>query len=459
MTLMTASRRRLLVLSISIIVLVLAGLAQAEDSARELLGRPVTIKKATDYALSHNRALRSAKQDTHVSDQKVRQAGADFYPKVDASYNLRRLSDQPFARLSGLSVPGAATGVKVNTNSSTINHWEINLTQPVFTGFGLTAQLNISRMDRQISEYRLEEARLNVIRDVQQGFLQTLLSEKLLQVAGDNVKSLEVHLRNAEAQYEQGLSARNDALKAEVALAQARQQERSAAKQLVLLRSRLNQLLDLDLQAHLDLSEEDIQPHTAPPMEELYSMAEKRRPEYLLLETSVRQTEEGLTAAKSRYYPHVSLFGQYYREGEDFLAETNNFTNDQNASVGVRVDWNWFEGGKTDAAAKEWRYRQASLEEKRSDLKQQIRLQVEDAYEQLKVAEANIETARTALEQARENERMTSLQYQEQLVIFLEVLNAEVFVAQSRADYYQALYGYQLAWADLERAVGEPVRR
>ena len=39
----------------------------------------------------------------------------------------------------------------------------------------------------------------------------------------------------------------------------------------------------------------------------------------------------------------------------------------------------------------------------------------------------------------------------------MEVLNAQVFVAQSRADYYQALYGYQLAWADMERAVGGKV--
>jgi len=273
-------------------------------------------------------------------------------------------------------------------------------------------------------------------------------------VAGDNVRSLDVHRRNAEAQYQQGLSAQNDVLKAEVALAQARQQERSVAKQLVLLRASLNQLLDVDLQTHLDLSEQDIRLHIAPTLEELYSTAEKQRPEYLVLEASIQQTEEGVTAAKSRYYPRVSLFGQYFREGEDFLAQTNDFTNNQNGAVGVRVDWNWFEGGKTDAAAKEWRYRQASLGEKRIDLKQKIRLQVEDAYEQLKVANANIETARTALKQAEENERMTSLQYKEQLVIFLEVLNAQLFVAQSRADYYQALYGYQLAWTDLERAVG-----
>jgi outer membrane protein TolC len=70
------------------------------------------------------------------------------------------------------------------------------------------------------------------------------------------------------------------------------------------------------------------------------------------------------------------------------------------------------------------------------------------------VARANIETAKTALAQAEENERMVTLQYKEQLVIFLEVLNAQVFLLQSRVDYYEALYGYQLAMSDLERSVG-----
>jgi outer membrane protein TolC len=436
-------------------ILASSWLANAEETTPELSRQPVTLKKAIDYALVHNRTLLAARQDSHVADQRVGQTKADFYPKVDANYTFRKLNEQPFARFSGVGAPGGGSGVKINTAHSETNHWEINLIQPVFTGFGLTAQLNISKMDRKIAEYRLEETRLNVVRDVQHTFLQTLLGERLLQVAGDNVKSLDVHRQNAEAQYQQGLTAQNDVLKAQVALAQAQQQERSTAKQLVMLRSRLNQLLDLDLQTRLDLSEEDIEPHTAAALAELYARAEKRRPEYLVLETSIRQSEEGVTAAKSRYYPRVSLFGQYFREGEDFLAETNEFTNNENGAVGVRVDWNLFEGGKTKAEAMEWRYRQASLEEQRGELKQQIRLQVEDAYEQLKVANANIETARTALEQAEENERMTSLQYREQLVIFLEVLNAQVFVAQSRADYYQALYGYQIAWADLERAVGE----
>jgi len=170
----------------------------------------------------------------------------------------------------------------------------------------------------------------------------------------------------------------------------------------------------------------------------------------------VRQAEEAVTLANSGYLPHFSAFGQYYREGNDFLAEDNLYRNNQNAAVGVRMEWNWFEGGKTRAMAKESKYRSQSLKERRLYLKQQIELEVKDAYEQLRLAEVNIETTRVALKQAEENDRMTTLQYKEQLVIFLEVLNAQLFVLRSRVDYYKALYGYQLALADVERAVGGP---
>jgi outer membrane protein TolC len=171
----------------------------------------------------------------------------------------------------------------------------------------------------------------------------------------------------------------------------------------------------------------------------------------------MQQAKYSKTAARSRYYPRVSAFAEYYREGEDFVADKNPFSNNENASVGVRVDWNLFEGGKTRATELEWEYRLRGIEQRRDDLLQKIRLQVENAFEQLKVAKANIDTTRVAVQQAEENDRITTLQYKEQVAIFLEVLNSQVFLAQTRADFYQALYGYEIAMAELERAIGGPI--
>jgi outer membrane protein TolC len=387
-------------------------------------------------------------QEVEAFKQRVNEAKAGFFPKVDSSYSFQHLKDQPYAEFFSMRVP---------TAPSNINHWEINLSQPLFTGFGLTAQLNISKMDVIVAQQKLDETRLNLVRDILHTFWQTLLAERLLQVAKDSVSSLEVHRENADAYFKQGIVVQNDVLKAEVALSQARQNERKATKQLVVLRSKLNQLLDRDLQAKINLVEGDMAPSGVPELKELYDRAEEHRPEYLSIQTTLRQIDENIKAAKSSYYPHLKAFAQYYREGSDFFADRNDYTNPEQAAVGVRLDWNLFEGGRTDATVKEFLYRKQSIEERKRDLVQQIRLQVEDAYEQLQVARDNIDTARTALKQAQENERLTTLQYKQQMVIFLEVLNAQVFVTQTQVDYNQALYGYQLAHADLERAIGGPL--
>src|SRR5208337_4552078 len=111
-----------------------------------------------------------------------------------------------------------------------------------------------SKVGLKISRYQLEEARLNLMRDVQIAYLQTLLGQRLVEVARDNVASLEVQKKNAEANYQEGVAARNDILKADVALSQAVQRERDTVKQLIVLRSTLNQLMGIDLQENVQLT-------------------------------------------------------------------------------------------------------------------------------------------------------------------------------------------------------------
>ncbi len=421
------------------------------EAIRDEIPQPLTKEAAVQYALSHNRAYRAAFEDVAAAGEKVCEARADFLPKLDASYAFTRLSNQPFVNIPGTSF------VKVPFAIQTSNRWEVDLIQPLFTGFGLESQYKASRAGLKISRYQLEEARLNLVRDVQIAYFQVLLGARLVEVAHDNTVSLEVQEKNAEASYKNGLAARNDVLKAEVALAEAVQRERSTVKQLVILRSNLNQLMDLDLQQKVDLAGMEEKTYRVPDLPQLYSDAEEKRPEYLAVKTSIQQAEYSRTAARSGYYPHVSAFAQYYREGEDFLADTNPYANNENASVGIRVDWNLFEGGKTRASELEWDYRLRGIEQRRDDLLQRIRLQVENAFEQLRLAKSNIDTSRVAVKQAEESERITTLQYKEQVAIFLEVLNAQVFLAQARADFYQAVYGYEIAMAELERAIGGPM--
>ena len=92
--------------------------------------------------------------------------------------------------------------------------------------------------------------------------------------------------------------------------------------------------------------------------------------------------------------------------------------------------------------------------EKIGGIEDSIRLEVKDAFLKLKVSDKNIQTAKESLTQARENYRITNLQYQQQMTTSTEVLDARVFLTQAETNYYNALYGYMISLAELERAIG-----
>lgn len=416
--------------------------------------QPLTQEAAVEFALAHNPAFMAAFTDVSASREKVNQAKAGFLPKVNGSYMYERWSQQPYVSIVGIpefqNVPFALQNE---------NLWDVEVVQPLFTGFELVSNYNASKAGLKVSKYNLQKARLDLTRDVRVAYLQTLLAQKLVRVASDNVRSLQVQKKNAEANYQQGVAARNDVLKADVALAEAVQTQRKTKKQLIVLRATLNQYLGIELDKKIALSGIKEKNATVPAIDRLYEIAQAQRPEFLSLKESIKQAEYYRKAAEGEYYPHVSAFADYFREGQDFAGSNNPYGNSNNTAVGLKVNWNFFEGGNTRASVLEWDYRLKGLHERQTDLLEKIDLQVKDALKQLEVARADIATSRTALKQAEENERITTLQYKEQVAIFLDVLNSEVFLVESRARYYQSVYGYEIAKAQLERAIGAAIEQ
>lgn len=441
-------------LSFCIVCLLWHSPAIAVDDEGGPLHGPLTLEKAVTFGLKHNPVLRAAEEELRAAMQGVKSARAEFFPRLDISYQNTQWQDEPMAKIHGIS--GAS---QFQTSDRSLNYWQAEIRQPIFKGFGLSAQYEMAKEERNIADHRRVEARLNLVKAIQQTFIRTLLTEKVQGVARENVMQLEAHLRDAEAFHRQGLTPLNDVLRAEVALADAKQRERDAAKDVSMLRLELNRLLGVEETIDLNLAEWEKMPASERDsgdsfrLERLLSLAEHNRPEVFSFAASIREAEQGERLARSAAYPHLFLFGTYYREGDDFLATENDFANDHNAAVGVRMDWNWFEGGKTKAVLRQWRHRRDATIGRQQDLLNQIRVEVKNAYDELHVAENNLATSRVAIKQAEENLRITNVQYREQVVISSEVIDAQFFLARARTNYYQALYNYQLAWVDLERAV------
>jgi outer membrane protein TolC len=247
----------------------------------------------------------------------------------------------------------------------------------------------------------------------------------------------------------------NDLLKARVAKSEAEQEMVKAAAGVSNARSELNVLIGRPYTADTTVRDMTaIAAGTAADLEASVAEAMARRPDIEALNRSVSAKREEERLAESNLFPRVELVAKYERDGDDPGARNNDYTNEYNASIGFQARWTFFEAGKTRALSSKARQEKRALESALKQLRDEIRLQVQQACLALEVAGKNISTASKALQQAQEHWRITDLRYRRQLATSTEVLDARTYLTRAETGYYEALYGYGVARADLSFAVG-----
>ena len=290
--------------------------------------------------------------------------------------------------------------------------------------------------------------------DLRIAWFEALLAARLNLVAEDNSTALTAHRDNAAGFLAQGLNSRNDLLKAEASLANAIQERERARAASEIARSRLGWIMGSEIEPGRIL--EDFTAVTTRPLElqALYDEARQHSPVLQSYRMGLDSLDHAITLAQSSYYPTLAVTGKYEQNGSDPGAETNDYTNDHNASVTLTAKWDFFEWGRTGAVVAKQRYSKQALTERQREAEEQLRLAVKQAWLDLQVAENSIAAAARGREQARENWRITNLQYQNQVITSTEVLDSRTLLSQAESNYYRALYGYRIAMARLERALG-----
>jgi outer membrane protein len=122
--------------------------------------------------------------------------------------------------------------------------------------------------------------------------------------------------------------------------------------------------------------------------------------------------------------------------------------------VAAVATWDLWEWGRTKYS------RDASVSQEKqavnalANAKDQVALEVKNAWLAVKEAEKLIAVTRTSIEQAEENYRITQERYREQVSRMTDVLDALTLLTYARASYSNALSDYQISLAGLERAMG-----
>lgn len=422
-------------------IAVLSSVATADQAITSL-----SLSEAVDLALNNNSLIKEAAEKTNSAIQEKNSSRADFFPKVSAGWSYTSMKDSPFSNFMDQTF---------NVSHDTLYHWDITVTQALSHLYPLWNRFKIMDIGVDIKNLEQDLTALEIVKNVKTAYFNLLLTKKLSIVTKEVVNNLRSHLNNAEKFSQEGMIPYNDLLKAEVALSDAIQRYEKAQADAVNATAGLNILLELDINNNTIVDDITVVPSSGFTLSELFDISLNNRPELKLLNLATEQVTRGITIAKFRYYPQVALVGRYERNGDDFRATNNDYGNHHNSMMVIQADWQIFEWGKTRADVSKLHSDKRSLLEKIKGLKNSILLETKSAYLNLNVSEKNIKTAQESLGQARENWRITSVQYNQHISTSTDVLDARTFLTQAETNYYIALYGYMISLAELERAVGK----
>jgi outer membrane protein TolC len=410
-------------------------------------GEPMSVQEIVALALENNPAVREADANIDAAEASVKSARADLFPEAEFSYGYTSLMDPPILKVGG---------GETQASHQRIYNWDVTVVQPLFTGHALSSKLDISKLDVEARQLEREQVAQDLTSGVKGACYNLMLARKLLNVVEDEVEALAEHQRNAEMFFEQGLIRKNDLLQAQVALANSRQQLEKARADVRKAEMALNRLMNRSLALPVNIDDTRLEVKTSGEFDiiVLGETALENRPIMRLLDVGLDQLGLSEKIAKSAWYPSLALVGQYERSGDDFLGENNDYANAYNASITAQLKWKFSVGGKTRADVENARMKQESLRASIERYRDQVVEEVRSAVLDCEVTLGNIETAESALKQARENWRITDLQYRQQTALASDVLDARTFLSQADANYYRSVYGYLNAVATLEHAIG-----
>ncbi len=402
-----------------------------------------TLKETIGRAVEANLELKASEAGIDAARANQKSVRTEFYPSFDAQYRYQKIEED------------AARTLTLPEDQYTFVG---SISQPIFTGFSTLNQYRIAQLGLDAAALSAGITRQDVIFAAKDAYFSILKAQKLVNVANQAVAQLESHKDVAENFYKVGMTPLNDFLKSEVELANARQDLITAQNNLDIAESDFNLLLRRPINAPVQLEEVLYFISFEKSIQYCLTVAMEHRLNLKLARADMEMSQKEVELAKSGYYPKVNLEGNYYRRGEEWdLNGGPDIPEKDNWEVQAVASWRFWEWGKTGYDVKAEKSRLAQVRFRLADTEDRVALDVKQSYLNTKESEQNIVTVQQALEQARENFRISEQRYKEQIATSTDVLDAQTLLTRTMSNYYNALYNFKISKAALFRAMGVEV--
>ena len=447
--------------------------ATAQDS--------LTIEQCRKMAVEHNRQLASARVQRQKTDFDLLAMKANYLPKLDFNaFDLVNTMSGSLALQSSMlpvfdmasQIAGMAEFPAMTVDYSMHNLFgaSLMLTQPIYMGGKITAGYNMTKIGQRIADenIRLTESEVRV--KVDEAYAMAVKAREMVDVAKSYETLLQELMKNVESAVRHGMRTRNDQMKVQVKLNQARLAITRADNAYNLARMNLCQIIGMPLDLRPSVAKPDV---SSMVMSEVLSASADSvqvlsRPEYAMLQEKTELARQQVKLARSEFLPQLAAFatGGYSYGGKVSVDATSSVGGQVNmydktlidkfsGAIGVTLSVPIYHFGERKGKI---RSAKASLQMAQLDLddnRERMALELSQACNTLKEQMTALEIARLSVEQAEENLRLSRSAYDSGVETLSDHLEAQSLWQSALADEIDARAQLIVALSKWRKAAGK----
>lgn len=408
----------------------------------------LSLSQCREMALANNEDLKKADNSLKKARLNKDVAFLNFFPKIDGSAGTVYMLEEADVMGNSLIMKGTYLA-------------GLSLAQPIYTGGKIMSGNKIADIGVDCAKESVRLTRMEVIAQADNAYWTYLsVLDKVKMLEGCKVR-LETLKSQIKSSVEAGMATDNDFLRIEAKNSDIKYQLQKAKNGAEICRMALCNIVGQDWNTDIVLADTSF----VVDFPRLNEYGTSMRPELRLLENQIKIGKEQLKIARADILPTFAVsFGYSYLgnlkfEGMADMGNGNFMPFTQKISDGFTVAM-----ATLSVPICRWGAGLKNLKKARFDIdnsileleknKKLMDIEVVNSENNLKDGYMMIETAKSGLEQAKENLRIVSSKYLSSLVSLTEFLEAETLYLQAESNYIEARAQYKIYETEYLKATG-----
>lgn len=292
------------------------------------------------------------------------------------------------------------------------------------------------------AELEFKKLWLDVVRQIKEQYAQTLLEQKSITLAEENLNIARRLLDQVQVRFNAGKARNHELARAKLEAAKARNSLLKTENNFRIALGKLNILLGRKMNEVVKLQDNLTPQAIARTLDEYLDIALSHNTAILSQQQEVIKRDKEFKFAKRQKLPDVTVSAFANREEELY-----------NAGAGVSFElpfWNQFQG---DVKAAKLEKESAGIH--LEALKRIVELDVYEAFQNVNLTYQTVHNLEDSIKEANELLRIITIEYAEGEAPFLTYLEGIASYQRTKQEYLETLTDYSHKLADLEQAIGK----